>query len=69
MANLKAEGVADGGSLDESVMSELDEQTNAELQTRLKLLRTFEHPITCETLTYASEPVPVNFNSQVQQIK
>lgn len=45
---------------------------NGEVEIDKEMLRhvqEFEHPITCDTLTYSSEPVPVVFFEPIDQIK
>lgn len=36
---------------------------------RLRFLQSYEHPITCETVTFSAEPVPVFFLDPIDTIK
>lgn len=35
----------------------------------MRYVKTYENPVTCESFTYATEPVPVTFLSEIDQIK
>lgn len=42
-------------------IDEVLDAAGAAEQTRMRYLQNYEHPITCEKVTYTSEPIPVDF--------
>jgi hypothetical protein len=35
----------------------------------MRFVKTYENPVTCDSVSYTTEPVPVVFQSEIDQIK
>ena len=43
-----------------------EDSEQSDTENRMRFMQSYEHPITCESVAYTSEPIPVAFYDQIE---